>query len=98
MEKTKAFTLIIRRWPNPKPDLFDPESYCYYVIATNDGERNPKEISWFHDGRGKAENYNRVASGWPMRRGGAFGRMRHTLSSGYYNQTTAVKRLVLSGD
>ena len=39
MEETKAFTLIIQRWPNPKPDLFHPEFYCYHTIATSDCRR-----------------------------------------------------------
>ena len=102
MEKTKAFTLIIQRWPNPKPDMFDPESYCYYVIATNDGERNPKEIIWFHNGRGKAENYNKeIKSGFGMNYAPC-GQLRadatyFELGILSHNLTTAVKRLVLGG-
>jgi len=34
MEKTAAFTLIILRRRNPKPDLFHPEFYYYHTIAT----------------------------------------------------------------
>jgi hypothetical protein len=102
MEKTKAFTLIIQRWPNPKPDMFQPESYCYYVIATNDGERNPKEIIWFHNGRGKAENYNKeIKSGFGMDYAPC-GQLQadatyFELGILSHNLTTAVKRLVLGG-
>jgi hypothetical protein len=103
MEKTEAFTLIIQRWPNPKPDMFSLESYCYYVIATNDGERNPKEIIWFHNGRGKAENYNKeIKSGFGM----DYAPCRQLRADATYfelgilshNLTAAVKRLVLGGD
>ncbi len=67
MEKTEAFTLVIQRRPNPKPDLFQPEPYRYYVIATSDYERNSQEIIWFHNGRGNAENYNKeIKSGFGM--------------------------------
>lgn len=67
MEKTKAFTLIIQRNPNLKPDLFHPEFYRYYVIATSDDKRSTKEIIEFHNGRGNAENYNKeLKSGFGM--------------------------------
>jgi Transposase DDE domain group 1 len=103
MEKTKAFTLIIQRWPNPKPDMFNPESYCYYVIATNDGERSPKEIIWFHNGRGKAENYNKeIKSGFGMDYApcGQLNADATYFELGVlsHNLTTAVKRLVLGGN
>jgi hypothetical protein len=103
MEKTKAFTLIIQRWPNPKPDMFNPESYCYYVIATNDGERNPKEIIWFHNGRGKAENYNKeIKRGFGMDYApcGQLNADATYFELGIlsHNLTTAVKRLVLGGN
>lgn len=66
MEKTKAFTLIIQRWPNPRPDLFEG-AYCYYVIATNDYGRSTKEAIEFHNGRGNAENYHKeLKSGFGM--------------------------------
>ena len=103
MEKTEAFTLIIQRWPNPKPDMFSPESYCYYVIATNDHERPVRDIIWFHNGRGKAENYNKeIKSGFGM----DYAPCRQLRADATYfelgilshNLTAAVKRLVLGGD
>lgn len=67
MGETEAFTLIIQRYPNLKPDLFHPEFYRYYVIATNDDARNTKEVIEFHNGRGNAENYNKeLKSGFGM--------------------------------
>ena len=103
MEKTKAFTLIIQRWPNPRPDMFNLESYCYYVIATNDHERPVREIIWFHNGRGRAENYNKeLKSGFGM----DYTPCRNLRADAVYfeigvlshNLTTAVKRLLLGGD
>lgn len=36
MNETKeAFRLIVQRWPILQAELFDPEPYCYHVIATN---------------------------------------------------------------
>jgi hypothetical protein len=103
MEKTRAFTLIIQRWPNPEPDLFHPEPYRYYVIATNDFECGPKEAIWFHNGRGNAENYNKeLKSGFGME----YAPCRNLRADAVYfevgvlahNLAVAVKRLVLGGD
>ncbi|MEO0082027.1 MAG: transposase, partial [candidate division WOR-3 bacterium] len=103
MEKTKAFTLIIQRWPNPKPDLFHPEFYCYHVFATNDDNRSTRELIEFHNGRGNAENHHKE-----LKRG--FGmdyfpcqRLRADavwLELGVlgHNLTVVVKWLVLGGD
>jgi hypothetical protein len=104
MEKTgKSFTLIVLRWPNPKPDLFHPQPYCYHAIATNDGERTTKETIWFHNGRGNAENYNKeLKSGFGM----DYAPCRSIRADAVYfelgvlahNLTVAVKRLFLGGD
>jgi hypothetical protein len=57
MNETKeAFRLIVQRWPKLQPDLFDPEPYCYHVIATNREEEAKKVIS-LHNQRGQIENY-----------------------------------------
>jgi hypothetical protein len=104
MEETeKAFTLIVLRWPNPKPDLFHHQPYCYHVIATSDDERKHHEVIWFHNGRGDAENYNKeLKSGFGM----DYAPCRSLVADAVYfeigvlayNLTTAVKRLVLGGD
>jgi hypothetical protein len=103
MEKTeRAFTLIVLRWPNPEPDLFAPQPYCYHVIATDD-ERPPHEVIWFHNGRGDAENYNKeLKSGFGM----DYAPCRSLAADAVYfeigvlahNLTVGVKRLVLGGD
>lgn len=56
MERTKkAFRLIVQRWQNPQPELFNSGRYCYHAIATNfNWER--EEVIWWHNGRGKTEN------------------------------------------
>jgi hypothetical protein len=103
MEETeKAFTLIVLRWPNPEPDLFHPQPYCYHVIATND-KRKPHEVIWFHNGRGDAENYNKeLKSGFGMGyapcRSLAADAVYFEIGVLSYNLTTAVKRLVLGGE
>ena len=52
----RAFRLIVQRWPKLQGELFDPNPYCYHVIATNRDE-SPQEIVALHNQRGQAENY-----------------------------------------
>ena len=57
MNGTKeAFRLIVQRWSKLQTELFDPEPYCYHVIATNREEEAKKVIS-LHNQRGQVENY-----------------------------------------
>ncbi len=57
MNKTKAaFRLIVQRWPKLQGELFDPDPYCYQVIATN-REEPAKEVVMLHNQRGQVENY-----------------------------------------
>lgn len=103
MEATKAFTLIIQRWPNPKPDLFHPEFYCYHAIATSDYRRTVPEVIWFYNRRGDAENYNKeLKSGFGMDyapcRSLAADAVYFEIGVLAYNLTVAVKRLVLGGE
>jgi hypothetical protein len=37
-------------------NLFEPEQWCYQVIATNIEDLGMEEIVWHHNGRGQAEN------------------------------------------
>ena len=58
---SKGFTIrmMVLRWPNPDPDLFDASPYCYHVIVTNDFEISP--MAWLkkHNGRmGTIEHSN----------------------------------------
>jgi len=57
MNKTKeAFRLIVQRWPKLQGELFNPDPYCYHVIATNRGDP-AKEVVKLHNQRGQLENY-----------------------------------------
>ena len=102
MNKTKkAFTLIVQRWANHQPDLFEQDSWRHYVIATNDYKKNSPEIICFHNKRGNSENYNKeVKNGFGME----YAPSRILKANGVYfrlgmlayNLTIAVKRLFLS--
>ncbi len=59
MNKTdKAFRLIVQRWQNKQMNLFEPDKYFYQVIASNSPEE-PEVVIWFHNGKGKSENYHK---------------------------------------
>jgi len=59
MNGTKpAFRLIVLRWLNPQPNLFESERYCYHAVATNREESAP-EVIWKHNGRGQSENWHK---------------------------------------
>ena len=57
MNDTKeAFRLIVQRWPKLQAELFDPEPYCYHVVATN-REEPAREVVILHNQRGQMENF-----------------------------------------
>lgn len=59
---SKGFSMriLILRWPNPNPTLFDKSRYCYHVIATNNKEIKPMEWLEVHNGRmGTIEHSNK---------------------------------------
>ena len=59
MEKTEqSFRLIVLRWSNPQPDLFEPHRYCYHAVASN-REETCNEVIWRHNGRGESENWHK---------------------------------------
>jgi len=59
MNGTKqAFRLIVLRWLNPQPSLFEAERYCYHAVASNRGE-SAAEVIWKHNGRGQSENWHK---------------------------------------
>jgi len=102
MGKTdKSFTLIVQRWSNPRPDLFDNCLFCYHVIATNDYQRSVLEIIKFHNQRSNAENYNKeLKHGFgmayaPSQRIGA-NRVYFEIGVLAYNLIIAFKRLLLN--
>ena len=52
--------ILILRWKNPEPDLFDSSPYCYCVIGTNNKEIEPMEWLEEHNGRmGSIEHLNK---------------------------------------
>jgi hypothetical protein len=59
MNKTKqAFRLIVLRWLNPQPSLFEADRYCYHTVASN-REEGAAEVIWKHNGRGQSENWHK---------------------------------------
>ncbi len=57
MNKTReAFRLIVQRWRKLQGELFNPDPYCYHVIATN-REEPAGEVIRLHNQRGQVENY-----------------------------------------
>jgi hypothetical protein len=59
MNGTKqAFRLIVLRWLNPQPTLFESERYGYYAVASN-REEGAAEVIWKHNGRGNSENWHK---------------------------------------
>ena len=59
MNGTKqAFRLIVLRWPNPQPNLFEADRYCYHAVATN-REEPASEVVWKHNQRGESENWHK---------------------------------------
>jgi len=53
----QAFRLIVLRWANPQPSLFESSAYCYHAVATNrEGPAN--EVIWKHNQRGQCENWH----------------------------------------
>jgi len=43
--------ILVLRWRNPDPDLFEQRPYCYHVIATNNWEIEPMAWLEVHNGR-----------------------------------------------
>lgn len=43
--------VLMLRWKNPDPMLFDESPYCYHVIGTNNREIDPMEWLELHNGR-----------------------------------------------
>jgi hypothetical protein len=57
VSKTKeAVRLVVQRWRGPQIQLFEPNGYCYHIIATNRDDLAPEEVVWFHNRWGQVEN------------------------------------------
>jgi len=54
----QAFRLIVLRWPNPQPNLFEASRYCYHAVATNRVEP-AHEVIWKHNQRAQCENWHK---------------------------------------
>lgn len=95
----QAFRLIVLRWPNPQPNLFEAGSYCYHAVATN-REEAAGEVIWKHNGRGQSENWHKeLKSGMGMEQMpcGEFGANALYFAIGVlaYNLAQVLKRRVL---
>jgi hypothetical protein len=53
-----AFRLIVLRWPNPQPNLFEADRYGYQAVAAN-REEAASALIWKHNGRGNSENWHK---------------------------------------
>ena len=51
VSKGFVIRILVLRWKNPDPDLFDQSPYCYCVIGTNNAEIEPMEWLEMHNGR-----------------------------------------------
>lgn len=59
MNETKqAFRLLVLRWKNPQPSLFEADRYCYHAIASSRKETG-SEVIWRHNQRGESENWHK---------------------------------------
>lgn len=54
----RAFRLIVLRWLNPQPNLFEAGRYCYHAVAAN-REEAASEVIWKHNQRGNCENWQK---------------------------------------
>jgi Transposase DDE domain group 1 len=52
--------LIVLRWLNPQPGLFEQSAYRHYAVATNrPEEETSSEVIRRHDQRGESENWHK---------------------------------------
>jgi hypothetical protein len=54
----QGFRLIVLRWPNSQPSLFEADRYGYRAVAANRGEA-ASAVIWKHNGRGNSENWHK---------------------------------------
>ena len=60
VSKGYKIRVLILKWKNRNPDLFNSGEYCYHVIGTNNREIDPMEWLEFHNGRmGTIEHINK---------------------------------------
>ncbi|MDE3179415.1 MAG: transposase [Acidobacteriota bacterium] len=95
----QAFRLIALRWPNPQPNLFEAERFCYHAVATS-REESACALIWRHNGRGESENWHKelkAGLGMEQMPCGEFGAnaMYFALGVLAYNLAQVLKRQVL---
>lgn len=104
VSKTKeAVRLVVQRWRDPQLQLFEPNGYCYHIIATNRDALAPEEVVWFHNRRGQVENLIKelkIGFGMEQMSSGDFAANSLWFSIGVlaYNLTQAQKLLFLEPD
>ena len=54
----QAFRLLVLRWLNPQPDLFEAERYGYHAVASN-REESAAAVIGKHNQRGNSENWHK---------------------------------------
>src|SRR4030066_566210 len=92
--------LVVQRWRDPQLALFEPNGYCYHVIASNRDELEAEEVVWFHNQRGQVENFIKelkigFGMGQMTRGGFAANALWFALGVLAYNLTQAEKLLFL---
>ena len=56
----QSFRLIVVRWKNAQPSLFEAQEYGYHAVASNREEsESASEVLWRHQQRGEAENWHK---------------------------------------
>lgn len=102
-ESKEAFSLIVQKFEEKQGSLFEEYRYRYYVIATNDYDKDPQEIIHFHNQRGNSENYNKeLKTGYGLEyvptQDIKANEIFFKLGILSYTLTCALKRLVLGGE
>jgi hypothetical protein len=95
----QAFRLIVLRWANPQPDLFEAGQYCYHAVASN-RQQSAAEVIWKHNQRGNSENWHKelkIGFGMEQMPCGQFGANALYFAIGVlaYNLAQLLKRRVL---
>jgi hypothetical protein len=95
----QAFRLIVLRWANPQPNLFEADRYCYHAVASNRQEA-ASVVIWKHNQRGESENWHKelkIGFGMEQMPCGQFGAnaMYFALGVLAYNLAQRLKRQVL---
>ena len=62
-EKGISMRMLVMRWANPDPRLFDESPFCHHAISTNNNEIEGMEWLEVHNGRMNSENYNKEIKG-----------------------------------